>query len=55
MRSSFNGGSAIASLSHQRANAELRDDELYMGINVLEVENQNADPGGGAFNVRNES
>lgn len=38
MRSSSNGGSAVASLSHRRAITELRGDELYMGINIPEVE-----------------
>ena len=38
MRSSSNGGSAVASLSHRRANTELRGDEPYMGISIPEVE-----------------
>ena len=42
MRSSFKGGSAVASLSHRRANTALPGDGLYMGINIPEVERQKA-------------
>jgi hypothetical protein len=42
MRSSFKGGSAVASLSHRRANTALPGDALYMGINIPEVERQKA-------------
>ena len=42
MRSSFKGGSAVASLSHRRANTALPSDRLYMGINIPEVERQKA-------------
>ena len=42
MRSFFKGGSAVASLSHRRADTELPSDQLYMGINIPEVECQKA-------------
>ena len=42
MRSSFKGGSAVASLSHRRANTTLPANRLYMGINIPEVERQKA-------------
>jgi len=42
MRSSFKGGSAVASLSHRRANTALPGDGLYVGINIPEVERQKA-------------
>ena len=42
MRSSFKGESAVASLSRRRTNTALLADELYMGINIPEVERQKA-------------